>query len=309
MSVLSMEKDLQDKISAHKKRIQYNYLSYTLSSNIEIKLLNELSSNKSTEIFFDVAGEIEDSFKFKKRTLILQSNKSKTVIYKKYLGLFTLREGKTIEFSPFAKFDSLSLSNTLLNLVFGFILYQRDVNVLHASAVEINNKAVLFVGPSGSGKSSLSSLFSEIGGFITEDLGILKKYQNKIHIQKTLPIIKLEHSDSEQVGFLPDDQRNRSLYYSDNEAKQEFTDISMIYFLQWGKTLEILEPSIKDLIYNFQISLFGAFPFNSCKKSSMQALNLISQLEESTRIRICSRSKEVSLDATYKLLREDMKCH
>ena len=65
--------------------------------------------------------------------------------------------------------------------------------MLHASAVEINNKAVLFVGPSGSGKSSLSSLFSEIGGFITEDLGVLKKYQNKIHIQKTLPIIKLEH--------------------------------------------------------------------------------------------------------------------
>ena len=162
--------------------------------------------------------------------------------------------------------------------------------MLHASAVEINNKAVLFVGPSGS-IISINSLFSEIGGFITEDLGVLKKYQNKIHIQKTLPIIKLEHSDSEQVGFLPDDQRNRSLYYSDNGAKQEFTDISMIYFLQWGKTLEILEPSIKDLIYNFQISLFGAFPFNSCKKSSMQALNLISQLEQSTKNRICSRSK------------------
>ena len=163
MSVLSMEKDLQDKISAHKnKRFQYNYLSFTFSSNIEIQLLNELSSNKNPEIFFDVAEEIEDSFKLNKRTLILQSNKSKTVIYKKHLGLFTLSEGKAIEFSPFAKFDPLTLSNTLLNLVFGFILYQRDVNVLHASAVEINNKAVLFVGPSGSGKSSLSSLFSKL---------------------------------------------------------------------------------------------------------------------------------------------------
>lgn len=304
-----MEKDLQDKISAHKKRFQYHYLSYTLSSNIEIQLLDELSSNKNPEIFFDVAGEIEDSFKFNKRTLILQSNKSKTVIYKKHLGLFTLSEGKTIEFSPFAKFDSLTLSNTLLNLVFGFILYQRDVNVLHASAVEINNKAVLFVGPSGSGKSSLSSLFSEIGRFITEDLGVLNKYQNKIHIQKTLPIIKLENSDSERVGFLPDDQRSRSLYYSNNAVKQEFTDISMIYFLQWGKSLEILEPSIKELIYNFQISLFGAFPFNSCKKSSLLALNLISDLEKNVRIRICSRRKEDSLDATYKILEKDLKCH
>jgi hypothetical protein len=304
-----MEKDLQDKISGHKKRFQYNYLSYALSSNIEIQLLEDLSSNKNPEIFFDVTEEIEDSFKFNKRTLILQSNKSKTVIYKKNLGLFTLREGKTIEFSPFTKFGLLNLSNTLLNLVFGFVLYQRDVNVLHASAVEIDNKAVLFVGPSGSGKSSLSSLFSEIGGFITEDLGVLKKYQNKIFIQKTLPIIKLENSNSERVGFLPDDQRNRSLYYSNNPVENEFTEISNIYFMEWGNSIELLSPTIKDLIYNFQRSLFSSFPFNSCKASSRQALSLISDLEKNTRIRICSRSKENSLNSTYELLDADLKCH
>ena len=89
--------------------------------------------------------------------------------------MFTLSEGKAIEFSPFAKFDPLTLSNTLLNLVFGFILYQRDVNVLHASAVEINNKAVLFVGPSGSGKSSLSSLFSKIGRFYNRGFRCFKE--------------------------------------------------------------------------------------------------------------------------------------
>ena len=67
MSGLSMEKDLQDKISAHKnKRFQYNYLSFTFSSNIEIQLLNESSSNKNPEIFFDVTEEIEDSFKLNK---------------------------------------------------------------------------------------------------------------------------------------------------------------------------------------------------------------------------------------------------
>ncbi len=305
-----MEKDLQDKISAlPNKRFNYTYLSLSFSSNISLDLLKESDSVGRFDFIFDVVEESKDKYKYNKATLVLESSKFKTVIYKKNLGLFTLLMGKKIEFTPFKSINSLSLSNTLLNFVYGFILYQRGIDVLHTSAVEINNKAVLFIGPSGSGKSSLSSIFSKYGRFITEDLGVLKKIQNKIHIQKTLPIIKLEHSDNKQVGILPEDQRNRKLYYSSNSVINEFTEISAIYFLQWGDSLKLSSTSIKDLIYNFQISLFSAFPFNSCKESSNQALNLISELDKNTRIRICSRRKEDSLKATYQLLDEDLKCH
>ncbi len=305
-----MEKDLQDKISALiNKRFQYTYLSISISSNVPLDFLEELHFDHSPDIFFNVVEKIKDSFQYQRKTLVLESNRSKTVIYKKDLGLFTLRDGKNVEFRPFTKVDLFSLSATFLNLVFGFILYQRNIDVLHASAVEINNKAVLFVGSSGSGKSSLSSLFSEFGGFITEDLGVLKRLQNKICIQKTLPIIKLEDSKNEQVGFLPNDSRNRSLYYSNNPVGNEFTEISNIYFMEWGNSLKLSLPSIKDLIYNFQTSLFSAFPFNSCKESSKRALNLISELEKNAKIRICSRSKEDSLDSTYQLLKQDLKCH
>ncbi len=306
-----MEKDLQGKTSVQaNKRYNYSYLAFNLSSNVEIQLLNGSISDKDPQIFLDVTDNIEDSYNFKKRSLVLESNKSKTVIYKKNIGLFTLLNGKNVELSPFTNFNSLSFSNTLLNLVFGFILYQRGLNILHTSAVEINNKAVLFIGPSGSGKSSLASLFTKHSRFITEDLGVLKKNSNnKISIQKTLPIIKLEDSENEQIGALPDDSRNRNLYYSSNPVKNEFTEISNIYFLQWGNASELLPPTIKDLIYNFQISLFSSFPFNSCASSSKQALTLISDFEKSTRIRICSRSKENSLESTYKLLKADLKCH
>ena len=305
-----MEKDFLDKTSAHKiHRFHYKYLSVYLTSDTPIDLLNEINPTHSTDVSFDVLEKTIDSYKIKKRTLVLESNRSRTIIYKKNLGIFTLLRGKKIEFNPFGAIDSLSLSNTLLNLVFGFVLYQRGANVLHTSAVEIDNEAVLFVGPSGSGKSSLSSLFSEFGGFITEDLGVLKKTKKNFFIQKTLPIIKLENSKNKQVGLLSDDQRQRNLYYSSNPVKNEFTNISKIYFLQWGDSLELLTPSIKDLIFNFQISLFSAFPYNSCKKSSLQALTLISELEKNSRIRICSRSKQHSLDDTFKLLLEDIRCN
>ena len=41
--------------------------------------------------------------------------------------------------------------------VFGILLHQRRHIALHASAVEVNGKAVLFCGPSGAGKSTISA--------------------------------------------------------------------------------------------------------------------------------------------------------
>ena len=295
---------------SNKLRYQYKYLDLNLSSNIAIDLIDQISSSAHYDVSFDVLDVIRDTYKYHKKTLILESSKVKVVIYKKDLGIFSLENGKKITFNPFYDYDPLVLSNTILNLVYGFVLYQRGQNVLHTSAVELDGKAVLFVGPSGSGKSSLASLFSKHGRFITEDLGVLRKdSQNKISIQKTLPIIKLENSENEQIGVLPDDSRNRNLYYSNNPVKNEFTEISYIYFMKWGNTIELSLPTIKDLIYNFQISLFSSFPFNSCKDSSKQALNLISDLEKNIRIRICSRSKGNSLEETYQLLKADLKCH
>ena len=311
-----MAKGLMDKISVHnflhpnKLRFQYKYLDLEISSNVKLKLVNQICSSFNYDISFDVIGKIRDTYKYHKKTLILESSKEKVIIYKKDLGVFSLENGKKITLSPFSDYDPLVLSNTILNLVYGFVLYQRGQNVLHTSAVELDGKAVLFVGPSGSGKSSLASLFSNHGRFITEDLGVLRKnYRNKISIQKTLPIIKLENSENEKIGVLPDDARDRSLYYSNNPVKNEFTEISCIYFMKWGNTIELSRPTIKDLIYNFQISLFSSFPFNSCKASSKQALNLISDLEKNARIRLCARSKEDSLEATYQLLKTDLKCH
>lgn len=295
---------------SNKLRYQYKYLGLKLSSNIAINLIDQIPSSAHYDVSFDVLDKIRDTYKYHKKTLILESSKEKVVIYKKDLGIFSLNNGKKITLNPFYNYDPLALSNTILNLVYGFVLYQRGKNVLHTSAVELDGKAVLFVGPSGSGKSSLASLFSKHGRFITEDLGVLKKKsQNKIFIQKTLPIIKLDYSENEQIGVLPDDSRNRNLYYSNNPVKNELTEISYIYFMKWGNKIELSSPTIKDLIYNFQMSLFSSFPFNSCKDSSKQALNLISDLEKNTRIRICSRSKENSLEETCQLLKADLKCH
>ena len=84
---------------------------------------------------------------------------------------FLLSGGREILFETAAGVDPHDVSIFLLGTVFGILLHQRGEIVLHASAVQVNGKAVLFCGSSGAGKSTLAAALAQRGfPLVADDL-------------------------------------------------------------------------------------------------------------------------------------------
>jgi len=84
---------------------------------------------------------------------------------------FLLDDGRAIVFEPDDGADIDDVPVFILGTVFGILLHQRERIVLHASAVRVGDKAVLFCGASGSGKSTLAAALGERGyPLVTDDV-------------------------------------------------------------------------------------------------------------------------------------------
>jgi hypothetical protein len=79
------------------------------------------------------------------------------------IARFLLTDGREIAFEAEPAADPRDVPLFLLGSAFGILLHQRRQIVLHASAVRVNDKAVLFCGPSGAGKSTLAAALAQRG--------------------------------------------------------------------------------------------------------------------------------------------------
>jgi HPr Serine kinase C-terminal domain len=87
---------------------------------------------------------------------------------------FLLSDGREIAFEVEPDCDDGDIPIFLIGTVFGILLHQREHIVLHASAVRVNGKAVLFCGQSGEGKSTLAAALTQRGyPLITDDLCVI----------------------------------------------------------------------------------------------------------------------------------------
>lgn len=85
------------------------------------------------------------------------------------IGRFLLEGGHSIGFSRSADIGDQDIAIFLAGNVFGILLHQRNHIVLHASAIVVNGKAVLFCGVSGAGKSTIAAALGSRGYTLATD--------------------------------------------------------------------------------------------------------------------------------------------
>jgi len=80
----------------------------------------------------------------------------------------------------------------LLGSAMGALLHQRNILVMHAGAIAVNGRSVLFSGCSGVGKSTLVAGFNQRGyPFLADDLCVISVVDGKPSVVPGFPYLKL----------------------------------------------------------------------------------------------------------------------
>jgi hypothetical protein len=93
----------------------------------------------------------------------------------------------------------------LLNQILPLVLSRRDRLVLHAGAVSIGGEVFAFIGPTGSGKSTLVAACANAGAeVVADDSVVISRQGNQWMAWPSYPAIRLWSSALELVGWASD---------------------------------------------------------------------------------------------------------
>lgn len=101
-------------------------------------------------------------------------------------------DGRQVDAFPAAKADRRAVELVLVGPIATFVLHQLGYPSLHASAVEVDGVAVVFIGPGGYGKSTMAATFLRRGAtLVTDDVLPMKIANDIVYGVPSLPHMKL----------------------------------------------------------------------------------------------------------------------
>jgi hypothetical protein len=160
---------------------------------------------------------------------------------------YLMRDGREISVDPCPDASDRNVRLYLLGSAMGVLLHQKGLLPLHANAVEIDGRAVAFMGESGAGKSTLAAWLHDLGHrVIADDVCVLRfdEESGRIRVDPGLPRIRLWKDALEGSGRSPGDYQ---FSYAGDETYEKFdvpvpherstaaeVDLAAIYLLSAG---------------------------------------------------------------------------
>lgn len=147
----------------------------TIRSCLPLPELLAADANAKVDVsieYADVPTELPDALA---RGVRFQAGRDKLLLIVDGVARYLVEHGRRVAIArdPAAEDDDVRVF--LLASVFGALLHQRQDLVLHGSAVEWNGEAIVFIGLSGVGKSTLAAAFRRKGhAVLTDDLCVVR---------------------------------------------------------------------------------------------------------------------------------------
>ena len=165
--------------------------------------------------------------------------------------------------------DMARVGQFIVGPAIGALLHLKGVFMLHASAVEMGGRAVLFVGGKGHGKSTLAATMYDRGhGFISDDIVPITLLEDQLLVSPSYPQVRLWPDAIESMGRNPESLPRLSELFSkryrllEERFQQSPLPLAGIYQLRaTGDELNIerLEPqdALMALLQNIYVARFG----------------------------------------------------
>ncbi len=209
--------------------------------------------------------------------------------------------------------DPRAVRLSILGPAFSKILEQRNDLVLHASAVGFKGGAIVFVGASGSGKSSLAAAFCSKGhSFITDNLLVIRFIKNRAVVFPGFPQIKLFPDSAKALKFNPDHlpaiEAGARKRWVSQEAQFSVKPalLKRIYFLSKGKTVAVQNALSREKIIQLISHSIGV-ESKSAQETLSQNFKSCMRLARDIPMRLVTRSQDLkSLPQLVTLIQRDL---
>lgn len=184
--------------------MSYDYTAYGLNFSSTLPL-PEFRKNAAAPPDITISyGEVPENLQSPSDYGIAwQAEEDKLLLTVEQVARYLITGNNRVVIEPLPQSREANVRAFLLGSVLGALLHGRQIFVLHASVVQTDSGAVLFMGNSGAGKSTLLGAFLKRGYAMLSDdkAGITLNDQERIQILPGFPRVRLTAKAVEKLRF------------------------------------------------------------------------------------------------------------
>ena len=180
--------------------MSYSYSLYGLKiqTDFHIPFLESIEPNINVDLFIRNDADLEFDRNMSPDETLSDLNLRTANIENKYYKCKVLK-GSYIYYKFKEKEENIALLMNFLHMPFAFAMFQKGYLPIHGMSFLHNDRTVISLGSSGSGKSSLSSILSKTHKIRSEDITCVISKNKKMYSMPSFPI-KIQ--EAEKYGIL-----------------------------------------------------------------------------------------------------------